>query len=844
MLALRHTCALLLALVGPMAPALHAADPEPPNHRKPNSDAELRFWLENMVWHHRFTPAEITAATGLSADDIAAVLKKFDIRADNKPKRPGTSLLMLPYPGGRHPRIGFLEGAIRPQRETKFSVFCPWDETSYVVVDVPEAIWSNLGLTYLAHTHVPTIWTKQNIELPALEWSRSADGMLTLERKLPNGIAFSAKVWPIADQKIVGMELTLTNGTKEKLSDLRVQVCAMLKGAAGFEQQTNDNKVFTGPFAACKSADGKRWIIAAWEPLHRAWGNAKCPCLHSDPKFPDTAPGETQRIRGLLSFHEGAEIEAEQKRLAKLLQELAPPEKKTSRLRGAVLDAETGKPIAARVYLQAEDGVWLNVRSDDPKGTAVAYRKQRPDVPGCVEIHTTLSAHPFVTDVPPGKYTLTVERGKEYHTLSQSVTVGSEPVEVTLQLKRWADLAARGWYSGDTHVHRTLEELPNAMLADDLNVALPLLHWVTEAFTSPAKNPKSKEIDPGRLIEIDKTHAIYPRNTEYEIFRVGKASHTLGAFFVLNHQTLFDEGVPPVSKIAQRAHKEGSLIELDKHNWPWSMMLVPVMPVDLFELTNNHVWRTAFGFPNFGEPPADTMKIERDGKGFTERGWIDYGFQNYYTLLNCGYRLRPTAGTASGVHPVPLGFGRVYVQLPDGFSYENWMRGLNAGRSFVTTGPLLFVQVNGQPPGHTFKQTEAVRDYQITGSAQSAVPLERIEIVVNGEVVRTLKPENRRTKADAYQSNIDEKLKIDGSSWLAVRCFEDRPDQRPRFAHGSPVHIDVAGKPLRPKKEQIDFLVKRVEDQLKRSAEVLPKEALDEYRQALRVYREIAKTAR
>ena len=40
----------------------------------------------------------------------------------------------------------------------------------------------------------------------------------------------------------------------------------------------------------------------------------------------------------------------------------------------------------------------------------------------------------------------------------------------------------------------------------------------------------------------------------------------------------------------------------------------------------------------------------------------------------CGL-LRPTAGTASGVHPVPLGFGRVYVHCPAGFSYEAWVRG-------------------------------------------------------------------------------------------------------------------------------------------------------------------------
>jgi len=157
--------------------------PEPPNYRKPTSAAETRFWLENMVWYHRFTPAEITSATGLADDEVKTALAKFDIRLDSKPKRLADApLLVLPYPGGRHPRIGFLEGAVRPQRETKISVFCPWDETSYVVIDVPEAIWSNLGLAYLAHTHVPTIWTKHGVELPALEWNRRADGTLDIKR--------------------------------------------------------------------------------------------------------------------------------------------------------------------------------------------------------------------------------------------------------------------------------------------------------------------------------------------------------------------------------------------------------------------------------------------------------------------------------------------------------------------------------------------------------------------------------------------------------------------------------------------------------------------------------------
>ena len=282
--------------------------------RKPASDIELRYWLENAIWHHRFTQAEIADALGLSSEEVTAAVKKFNIAPTNKPKRKADDpLLVLPYPGGRHPRIGFLEGAIRPQRETKVSVFTPWNDKSYVVVDVPEAIWSNLGLTYLAHTHVPTIWSKQDLALDALEWSRKPNGTFDIERNLPNGIAFGSRVVPGKDA--VRMDLWLKNGTKEMLTDLRVQNCVMLKGAVGFEQQNNDNKIFSGKYAAAKSVDGKRWIITGWDPIQRAWGNAKCPCLHADPKFPDCAPGETQRLKGWLSFYEGNDIEAELKRI-------------------------------------------------------------------------------------------------------------------------------------------------------------------------------------------------------------------------------------------------------------------------------------------------------------------------------------------------------------------------------------------------------------------------------------------------------------------------------------------------------------------------------------------------
>jgi hypothetical protein len=306
-------CCLLIA-AAPFLGLAAAAE----NARRPQNEAELRCWLENMVWHHRFSTEEIAAATGLTAEQIAAAQRKLNVFAHNKPPRPADApLFVLPYPGGRHPRIGFLEGAIRPQRETKISVFTPWDATSYVVYDLPEAIWHDAEqgpeLLYLAHTHIPTVWTRQGIELEKLEWERHPDGTLSFARRLPNRVAFGATVTPGRDG--VRIEMWLTNGTDRALSGLRVQNCLMLKGAPEFAQLTNENKVLDAPYAACGSPDGNRWVIVAWEPCFRTWANAKVPCLHSDPRFPDCPPGRTRRLRGRLSFYEGTDLKAELERI-------------------------------------------------------------------------------------------------------------------------------------------------------------------------------------------------------------------------------------------------------------------------------------------------------------------------------------------------------------------------------------------------------------------------------------------------------------------------------------------------------------------------------------------------
>lgn len=267
--------------------------------RRPATPERDLYWLSVMKAH------------GYSRDEMLAAGLSPEFLASPKPAQSlvdrNGSIRLLPYPGGRHPRLGFRDGAIAPRRETKFSVFAPWDPDCYVVVDLPEAIFSNLGLTYLAHTHVSTLWTKAGIDLAPMEWAVSAQGALSLRRTLPNGVSYAARAWP--RRAGVAMELSITNGTTSPLTEMRAQVCAMLGRAKGFDSQSNENKVFRAPYASCRDREGRRWIILAFEPCQRAWGNPPCPCLHADPRIPDAPVGQTRTARGGLWFHDGADLD-------------------------------------------------------------------------------------------------------------------------------------------------------------------------------------------------------------------------------------------------------------------------------------------------------------------------------------------------------------------------------------------------------------------------------------------------------------------------------------------------------------------------------------------------------
>src|SRR5439155_10110551 len=118
-------------------------------------------------------------------------------------------------------------------------------------------------------------------------------------------------------------------------------------------------------------------------------------------------------------------------------------------IRGEILDAQSKRTLACRLYIRGEDGIWYFPDSVSTNGTTRPYQTRNWINTNALEMHTTLSAHPFEVALPRGRYTFLAERGKEYVPEQRSVVVGEQPMELKISLRRWIDMASRGWFCGD-----------------------------------------------------------------------------------------------------------------------------------------------------------------------------------------------------------------------------------------------------------------------------------------------------------------------------------------------------------------------------------------------------------
>lgn len=145
---------------------------------------------------------------------------------------------------------------------------------------------------------------------------------------------------------------------------------------------------------------------------------------------------------------------------------------------------------------------------------------------------------------------------------------------------------------------------------------------------------------------------------------------------------------------------------------------------------------------------------------------------------------------------VPIGLYRTYVHIPadQEFSYDSWCRNLKTGNTFISGGPLLWFQVEGQAMGSTLRLPGGGGTVEVEILARSCLPFHCIELIRNGEVVDRLEE-----SAGTHEMHLKSRVTIDRHSWLAARCsgpgYEAVPHhdswKRGIMAHTSPVYIAV-----------------------------------------------------
>jgi hypothetical protein len=438
-------------------------------------------------------------------------------------------------------------------------------------------------------------------------------------------------------------------------------------------------------------------------------------------------------------------------------------------LRVTVIDPDTGKPLPARCYLTDPTR-----QSWSPPG-AINYVKP-PE-------RNFVTTGEFKIALPPRVYKLTVERGPEYRAVTREIEIRSgETREEKVDLPRWINMNTRGWYSGDLHNHRDLLDMDQLLLAEDLNLAPTLTEWVwDDSHISRAPYTRTKAM---AIKHVDGTHVYSVVDTEIERLREGPGAVDLvGVTAPISFEgyRLF----PPSHTFAERARKLGGYIDAEKITWRDVAALVALGAVDFAGIVHNHFNRHGVDTDTsaWGMIPKEKPEYE------APLGMALWTTEVYYKFLNCGFKLPVSAGSASGVKPSPLGFNRVYVHLAEKFGYRPWFRGLKAGRSFATNGPMLFLTVNGQEPGATITMpattARATRKVKAHATASSARELEKLEIVWKGKVLKTA-PVIDSGSPLTLEAEID----ATETGWVAARAFE-KSSSSIRFAHTSPVYVQV-----------------------------------------------------
>jgi hypothetical protein len=302
---------------------------------------------------------------------------------------------------------------------------------------------------------------------------------------------------------------------------------------------------------------------------------------------------------------------------------------------------------------------------------------------------------------------------------------------------------------------------------------------------------------------------------------------------------------PPDVLLAERAMDQSPdcIIDMDKPNWGENAVGAALGMFHSAQLCHNHFHRSTNMKLCCGMAEPD-MGEERQDNLFNLTNAI------YYSYLNCGFKLAATGGSAMGVMPSPLGYNRTYAKLTGPLNEQNYLEAIRHGRTFATSGPILFLSAEDKIPGDSIfissQNGEVIHGKMDLGSID---PIRILNLIHNGEIVQQFEFDNRSVKIP-YSKVIEFELQPERSGWIAAQAvYRNSGNGQLRQAHTSPIYVLVDQKPIAFKKDAefmirwVDKLVTINQTQRQYHSELEKGTVLELYMKARKTYTEIAAKA-
>jgi hypothetical protein len=433
-----------------------------------------------------------------------------------------------------------------------------------------------------------------------------------------------------------------------------------------------------------------------------------------------------------------------------------------------VLDDDTGKPVPCRVHFRSPEGIPFQPHGHHNQVNS-NLDTWHIDVGGDVRLGQITYAYidgECQGWLPRGEVVVDVARGFEYEPLRERVNIAPGQRELTLRLKRWTDMNAKGWYSGDSHVHfLSSQGAHTESMAEDLNVVNLLQSQWGSLFT----NTEDFTGEPSVSRVGDNIVYVSQENRQ----------HFMG------HMILWGLKKPimPWCSDGLGEAEIGGTMEVTLSDW-----------ADQAHAQGGYVVNPHFPNPN-GEPAALVATGRLDAVEMIRQAQFNH--EEYYRYLSCGYRLPLVGGTDKMSADIPVGLYRTYANLGDDleFTYDNWCQSVVRGRTFLSGGPIIHLSVDGHEIGDTVKLS-GPGTVEVEAWAESVLPLGTLQIVQNGRVVASAE-----SAGGTRRLEVKEKLRVDGHTWIAART--GGPGyygtahldvwRRGVFAHTSPIYISSGG---------------------------------------------------